>query len=93
MTEKSFQDWCIKWARIHGVLVYKVEAIGKRGFPDLVMVAGGRVTFVELKNPNGAGRVSPLQKRTIQELRENGASVYICASREEFETIIAEFAD
>jgi hypothetical protein len=52
MTEAEWQDQVIKWAEARGWYVYhhydSRQSKGK-GFPDLVMVRGGALWFVELK--------------------------------------------
>ena len=48
---------------------------GHQGFPDLVLVRGGRLIFVELKAEKG--RVSSTQERWIAELRTTGSLVCV----------------
>ena len=87
-TELQFQNWCVNQCKNAGVLVYKTAALGRRGFPDLLLVGGGQVVFVELKSPKGTGRLSDLQRHTIALLKDEGATVYVCNSREDFMQIL-----
>jgi len=55
-----------------------LKAMGARaGIPDLTLIAGGKVTFLELKRERG-GRLSPPQIAMHQELRNAGAAVITC---------------
>ncbi len=82
-TERALQAWITKTFRNHGMLVYKFASPAHRGVPDLVIISpGGKTIFVEVKNPNGTGRLSPLQTKTIQQMRSIGATVYVINSRE-----------
>lgn len=54
------------------------KSLGVRsGVPDICCVRAGRACFLELKAKNG--RLSPAQKRTIDELRAAGASVHVAS--------------
>ena len=58
-----------------GALTYKL-APTTAGIPDRIIVWPiGAVDFVEVKAEDG--RLSPIQRRRISELRENGASVHV----------------
>ena len=63
MTESKLQGACAKYARQNKVLVRKVHCEQRRGWPDLLLIfpGKGKVVFVEMKNPNGRGKLSALQ--------------------------------
>lgn len=68
-SEHEFMRHVREYAKAHGWLDYHTH-IAKRsteGFPDLVLVRGGRLVFAELKREK-KGRVSPAQARWIEEL-------------------------
>lgn len=67
--EKQFLNQIIKLADIRGWLVYHTHDSrrSQAGFPDLVMVRGGRIIFAEIKSEKG--RTSPEQKVWIKYLR------------------------
>lgn len=97
MTEKSFQDWCVKQAKAAGWLVYKTHSPNNRGFPDLTMVSPPnrfagvnvpRVVFVELKNPNGSGGLTRIQADLLNQLIDRGVEAYECNSRDQFVAIL-----
>jgi hypothetical protein len=88
-TEALLSKQCVKYARILGVLVWKTEAVGRRGFPDLTLLFhDGHVMFVELKHPNGKGTLSALQEKTITEMREHNADVYVIDDFKAFSALI-----
>ena len=90
-TEKELQAKIVKSFRKAGVLVFKFESPGHAGVPDLVAMAKGRVVFIEVKNPNGTGRLSRLQEVAIRDIQSRGVPVHVINSTEEAEAIIAEF--
>lgn len=87
MTEAELQGGVIETARMLGYLVAHfrpaktergwrtpVEADGK-GFPDLVLVGGPRVIFVELKNATRP--LEPEQELWLRALNRAGAEWYL----------------
>ena len=82
-TEKSLQQWTKKKVKECGGLCYKFEAPGQPGVPDLLIVLPrGKIFFIELKSPMKTGRLSAIQRYRIDELREHGATVFVCDSKE-----------
>ena len=75
ITESTFQKKVVLAAKKRGVFVAKMEAVGQRGFPDLLLVANGRSLYLELKSPKGTGTLSPLQRIMQARLCEAGAWV------------------
>ena len=88
--ESKLQKKCGKLAKLNNVLVYKVHAENRKGLPDLMLIfpITGRVVFVEMKRPDGKGKLSKLQERELNKIRYQGASAYVCNSYEWFSTII-----
>ena len=75
--ESKIQADFITLAKSKGLLAFKIEVVGRRGCPDLlIVIPGGRVIFVEVKTPRG--RVSKLQKSFIRMLRLFGVPAYVC---------------
>ena len=62
--EKELENECCRIARQKGLAAVKLEQTGHKGIPDRIFIeAGGRVMFVEFKNPNGRGVISAEQKQ------------------------------
>ncbi len=88
--ESKLQKQCSNLAKLNNILVRKVHAENHRGLPDLLLIfpITGRVVFVEMKHPNGKGKLSKLQEREIAKIRNQGGSVYVCDSYDWFTVII-----
>lgn len=77
MTESALQQKILAEAKSRGILALKVEAVGRRGLPDLLLIYNGNTIHAEIKNPKGTGRLSELQVRMIANLRAHGAEVFV----------------
>jgi len=72
-----------------GILCFKLNADGQRGFPDLLLLRGGVIVFLELKNPNGKGKLSAPQVRMVEKFKAQRANIYVVENLEEFYVIQA----
>jgi hypothetical protein len=54
------------WKKIH------TGTYSRRGTPDIFGVKDGIAYVLEVKLPDGTGKVSSLQQKNMQEVRENG---------------------
>jgi len=88
--ESNLEAFFKATAEAAGCFVRKVVTPGNTGFPDRLLVFGGVVYFVELKNPNGKGALSAKQDRTIKEMRRHGLNVRTVETRREAEDAIRE---
>jgi len=77
MSESVLQKQIISEAKKRGMLALKVEAVGRRGLPDLLVISNGQTTYIEVKNPNGKGKLSELQKLMIADMKDHGAEVFV----------------
>jgi hypothetical protein len=84
--ESYLQGKMMKTAKADGWVGFKVGAIGRRGFPDLLFIRDGVVLFVEVKQPGG--RLSGWQKRVIAIMTAAGANVHVVKSETEFENVL-----
>jgi hypothetical protein len=77
VSEKQWQRTVEELARLRGWLRYHTrDSRGSEpGFPDLVLVRGRRLLFVELKTAKG--KPSPEQLLWMNALRETPAEVYL----------------
>lgn len=93
-TEKDLQLFISKRAHGVGMLCYKLSSPSTRGVPDLMLVtAAGKVFFIEVKHPNGKGRLSVLQDHIINEFKERGVTVYVVDNRDHANEVIARELD
>jgi hypothetical protein len=59
--------------------------VGHSGWPDrAVVLPGGKIIWVELKNPDGSGRVSPLQQHRIDTLIALGHDARVVSQEADF---------
>lgn len=89
-TEKALQNYLFRQARAAGVYCRKMAAVGRRGFPDVLLAFGGVVIFVELKTPAGTGHLSAGQVYEIRTLKACGLRVLIIKTKEDVDAVIEE---
>jgi hypothetical protein len=87
-TEKHLQDYIMDECKRLDVLCHKMESRSCRGWPDLVLIYGGRVVFVEVKSPAGTGRLSALQIHTINDITLHGGRAAVVESKHEADLAI-----
>lgn len=91
LSENAFQRQVIQYAKLCGWLVHHVRPArtakgwrtpiqGHAGFPDLVLVRGDSLLFVELKADDG--RVEPHQRQWLDALALAGAVVSVWRPRD-----------
>lgn len=83
-TEAQYQAAVIELAQRCGWLVYH-DFDSRRnapGFPDLCLVRGGRLLFIELKTMRG--RIRPEQMLWINKLRECGVTAFVARLPEDW---------
>ena len=84
MNERALQTKCLNAARNNGWWAAKFASPARRGVPDLVMIKDGRTVFVEVKHPDGTGRLSKIQILTIKAMRDCGAEVFVIDNYADF---------
>lgn len=86
MIEKSVEQHLVRRVKALGGLCWKWVSPSQIGVPDRVVVLpGGRVVFVELKRPGG--KLSAIQVKVLDRLREVGAEVQVLSSKEEVDEL------
>lgn len=69
--EKQIEDRTVAYAEHSNILIVKFGVIGRRGWPDrLLLGAGGHAEFIEFKRPGN--KPDPLQRDVIEQLRDLG---------------------
>lgn len=79
--EYGIENEVVEWAEEDGWLVRKLKWIGRRSAPDRLFAKGGRVVFIEFKDPDG--RMSEGQKRERKRMLDAGMDVHTIDSVEE----------
>lgn len=76
MTESQIQKKKIRELESQGYYVIKLSMTNKNGIPDLLALKVGETPlFIEVKTPNG--KVRPIQKARMNELRKHGFTTEI----------------
>ena len=91
MTEGSLQRYFKRQAKLAGILWRKIKFEGKRGCPDVLVAKGGKVVLVELKNPDGKGKLSELQKSQIKKLTDAGIEALVIDTQKDIDDVIEKF--
>ena len=89
-TEKALQQYLRREALKAGGTFDKLESRSRQGFPDCLIVAGGRCWFVELKSPSGNGVLSSNQIRVAADLKAHGADTRVISQVYEVDALIRE---
>ena len=86
-SEKKLENDCCMIARAKGLAAVKLEKNGHKGIPDRAIIGrGGKTIYVEFKNPEGTGVISPEQKAWKKFL---GYSAHFISDVEEFKKLIS----
>ena len=89
MLEKQVERRLVEGVKKLGGLCIKFVSPGMPGVPDRIIVtATGRVIFAELKSDTG--RLSKLQRHTIEQLRQRGADVRVVKGLDAVKALLAE---
>ena len=90
MSERSLETYLAKKAKAAKHLCFKWVSPSQRGVPDRILIApSGGITFIELKNPDGHGKLSPLQVVTIEKLIAHQCDVRVLSSKEGVDALFA----
>lgn len=90
--ERDLESRFCSEVKRRGGVAKKLQWVGSAGAPDRIVLAPGpRIAFVELKRPDGAGRVSKLQARELRLLRRMGFDARVVSSDEEADQFLLEF--
>lgn len=87
--ESVVEDYLRTQSKKYGCLCYKFVSPGYNGVPDEIVIYNGKTTFIETKSP--VGDTSAIQKKRIKDMREHGADVRICHTRQAVDKFFKEF--
>jgi hypothetical protein len=91
--EAALEGALVKEVKALGGLCVKITVKGERGWPDrLCLLPYGLSCYVEVKRPDGKGRVSKLQQRKIAQLGQLGHRVVLLGTFSHLEMLIETFA-
>jgi hypothetical protein len=94
VSEALLQASVIKNFKRHNFMSVKIVGVSHRGVPDLlVMGPHGTICFIEVKNPNGKGALSRLQKLFKREVEQRGIHYYLISNYEEMNHAIERELD
>lgn len=88
--ERYFQDKIIKYLKsLPNCFVWKAQqgAYCRSGIPDICCIIGGRFYGFEVKRP-WVGKLSPIQKKTIEDIKKADGRAYVVCFVEEVEEIL-----
>lgn len=89
MLEKTIERRLVEGVKKLGGMCLKFVSPGTQGVPDrIILTAGGRVIFAELKSETG--RLTKLQKYTIEQMRKRGADVRVVKGMDAVLELLAE---
>lgn len=86
--EGKVEDHLIEMCRRKGFLCFKFVSPGRRGVPDRIVIGKGRTVFIELKSDDG--EPSKQQKLVIRKMRDAGADVRLCYTKDEIDRFFEE---
>lgn len=85
MQEKDLERKVYQYVKSLGGIAVKWVSPSTVGVPDRICILpNGQVVFVELKSPNGKGRLSIKQKKMLEKLTNLGHRAICIKSLEEF---------
>ncbi|PCJ53002.1 MAG: nuclease [Planctomycetota bacterium] len=84
--ESKIQSQIIKYLESIGFFVFKIQSASKRGIPDLFAKKNEQIYFFEVKTD--IGKLSPLQKVSINKLNVGKEIAYMVRSVEEVKKIL-----
>lgn len=88
MKESQIEAKLVKMVEERGGMCLKFISPGRRGVPDrIVITPTGHITFVELKTESG--KLQPIQKWQIEEMRKRHVTVWVLKGRCEVEAFVA----
>lgn len=90
MRESVLQKKITDYLAEEGIAAVKIIACNKPGTPDILCCYNGKFIGIEVKNPNGKGKVSKLQKFRIKEIQKAGGIAGVVSSLEEVKELIGK---
>lgn len=92
MTEKQLENKMKKYLSSKNIYHFKVHGNGfmRSGIPDLICCINGRFVAIEIKRPDGKGKVSKLQEIEIYRIKKSDGIAVIMNNYDQFVKFIGE---
>ena len=90
MSEATLSKYIYNKAKALGCMVVKIDA-SHRGWPDRLILHNGKCMFIEVKNPNGRGRLSKLQRYTIERIKSIGIQAFVIDNKNMANEVLYNF--
>ncbi len=90
MTEKQLENKMKGYLKSKNIYHFKVHGNGfmRAGIPDLICCVKGLFVAIEVKRPDGKGKLSKLQEINIEQIQESGGIAIAFSSYEPFKILI-----
>lgn len=88
LAEGYVENYLRQQATTHNCLCYKFTSPGTNGVPDEILIHNGYTMFIETKSPTGSLR--DIQKERIKQMKQHGADVRICHTRQSIDKALAD---
>ena len=88
--EADLQRGILEWLRLHHIPCWKVSSVGifkkktgsyipssNKGMSDIHAIVNGLAVWIEVKNPNKKGKITPHQQRFIDEVNAHGGMAFV----------------
>ena len=92
MSEKQLENRMKKYLSNKNIYHFKVHGNGfmRSGIPDLICCINGRFVAIEIKRPDGKGKVSKLQEIEMDRIKKSDGIAVVMDNYNEFVKFIGE---
>nr|DAX70216.1 MAG TPA: Nuclease [Caudoviricetes sp.] len=92
MTEKQLENRMKKYLSNKNIYHFKVHGNGfmRSGIPDLICCVNGHFVAIEIKRPDGKGKVSKLQEIEMDRIKRSDGIAVVMNNYDEFVKFISE---
>lgn len=84
--ENHVEKYLLDRAKEENFICYKFVSPGNNGVPDRIVLGNNLTVFIETKAENEKPR--PIQKKTINDMIDKGAFVYVIDNRDDIDKIL-----
>lgn len=85
--EGIVENYLRRQCKKYDIFCCKFTSPGTRGVPDEILIYQGETYFVETKSP--VGDTSAIQKVRIAQMKNHGAKVFVCHTRQKIDQLLA----